>query len=74
MNVVGEDDKALCCDSCLFWFHITCVNITETLYDSIDSNDDDASDGYAQSAMVKCVPFLALLKVKVMKTRLQKKT
>lgn len=32
-NEVGETDKALACETCENWFHISCQNIPEQVYD-----------------------------------------
>ena len=32
-GMIDEDDKAMCCDSCLQWFHLNCTDLDTAIYD-----------------------------------------
>lgn len=47
--VVRDDEAAIECELCRFWFHCTCQNVSKKLYDTISDPDCDALHWYCRT-------------------------
>ncbi len=47
--VVDEDGRGMACNICKQWFHITCVGISDTLYDVLNDNNIGAIHWYCSA-------------------------
>ena len=47
--IVMEDDSAIECELCGFWFHCTCQNVSMKLYDTINDLDCDTLHWYCRT-------------------------
>ena len=59
--VVNDDDLAINCELCNEWYHISCSNIGETLYELIDPEEGDRPVGF-QWYCGTCLPIINTLK------------
>ena len=49
-----KDDSCLCCDYCSGWFHITCVDIPQQLYEFIVENEKNSPESGLSWYCRKC--------------------